>query len=514
MKSLNLKVDVCMTFDTTGSMYPCFYEVKRQLQKLVEKLFTEGNDVRIAIIAHGDYCDASETYVLKQMDFTTNERKLISFVEDVGPTYGGDAPECYEYALRAANQLSWRKDSRKILILTGDATPHEVNYSLNVERIDWRQEVKKLVKNDVKIYPIHAMPGIRKYSKPFYQSLASLGNGIYLTMDQFAIMPELILAATYAQGEFNSDSEREDTLRQFDTSYCMRNNIRALLGQEEVTYTESAEGLVPIPDGAYQVFEVREDIPIKVFVENAGIQFTKGNGFYELSKTEKVQQYKEIFLQERATGKLFTGSQVREMLGLLPQIEGTRGGTTETIKPTFFKKYKVFIQSTSYNRKLKAGTFFLYKVEEEGLEVTPEHLLAEEIKEEEKAKKKSTKCTKKIEKVTTSDSIAKCTVTKASREKSKVVSKPTTKKYIMTASGKRRLLKIGDVLIAKSSNLTTTVAYKDGKYVGIFRGKEIELNMSAYKAIYTPKLNSKGEPDKRISRYSATDLQTANFAEL
>ena len=51
----------------------------------MKRLQQEIPGIRIAIIAHGDYCD-SYTYITKIMDFTTDTKKLCSFVETVQPT--------------------------------------------------------------------------------------------------------------------------------------------------------------------------------------------------------------------------------------------------------------------------------------------------------------------------------------------------------------------------------------------------------------------------------------------
>ena len=72
---------------------------------------------------------------------------------------------------------------------------------------------------------------------------------------------------------------------------------------------------------------VDSNTAIKAFVESNGIEFKTGRGFYELSKAETVQQYKEVIIQDRETGEMFTGTQVREELGLSPQSE--KGGVKE-----------------------------------------------------------------------------------------------------------------------------------------------------------------------------------------
>ena len=51
------------TFDTTGLTYPCLTQVRRNVEQTVRRLFRDIPGLRVAIIVHGDYCDASRTYV-------------------------------------------------------------------------------------------------------------------------------------------------------------------------------------------------------------------------------------------------------------------------------------------------------------------------------------------------------------------------------------------------------------------------------------------------------------------
>jgi hypothetical protein len=94
-------------------------------------------------------------------------------------------------------------------------------------------------------------------------------------------------------------------------------------------------------------------------VTENGLNFKKGRGFYEFTKTETIQGYKEIILSDRKTGDMFAGAAAREMLGLPAEGEGTA-----RIKPTSLDKYMVFVQSTSVNRKLIGKTKFLYEVDD------------------------------------------------------------------------------------------------------------------------------------------------------
>lgn len=360
---MNNNIDVCISFDTTGSMYPCLTQVRRSVSQIVRKLFSDIPDLRISIIAHGDYCDAGDPYVIKINDFSKDENEIIKFINEVEPTYGGDAPECYELVLnKARTTLSWQSGRAKILVLIGDDVPHGPSYPSNVNKIDWRNELGLILEAGINVYAIHALPGIRKHSKPFYEEIANKTGGFYLTLDQFSNVSDLIMAICYKQDGDESLSAFEQQLRSSGKmNYNLKTSIRRLRNDAIDEYV-SSDGLMPVPDGRFQVLQVDKDQSIKEFIQEQGITFKTGRGFYELTKSEKVQLYKEVLLQEKDTGKLFNGPQIRVMLGLSPQ-EDTRG-VNETLKPVYFDKYKVFVQSTSYNRKLIANTSLLYEVDD------------------------------------------------------------------------------------------------------------------------------------------------------
>ena len=112
-------VDVVFSFDTTGSMYACLAEVRRGIKEAIRRLKAEVPNIRIAIIAHGDYCDARFSYVTKMVGFTEDENLLCNFVQTVGATGGGDADECYELVLKEARtNLKWRLGSARYFALT------------------------------------------------------------------------------------------------------------------------------------------------------------------------------------------------------------------------------------------------------------------------------------------------------------------------------------------------------------------------------------------------------------
>lgn len=97
------------------------------------------------------------------------------------------------------------------------------------------------------------------------------------------------------------------------------------------------------------IFDAKDDAVIKEFVERCtGKSYVKGKAYYELSKSEMIQSNKEIIIVSNVDGKRYGGANARHLLGLPDYGVKVKAGQ--------FGDWKVFIQSTSVNRKIKQGT--------------------------------------------------------------------------------------------------------------------------------------------------------------
>lgn len=349
------KVEVVISFDTTGSMYPCLTQVRREVENVAKRLYQDIPDIRIGVIAHGDYCDSIDpnSYVIKSLDLTNDLSKVVTFVQTVGKTDGGDSEECYELALNESRQMSWTKGSSKVVALIGDDIPHGPSYKLNVKKLDWRNELGLLIEGGVNVYAIQALS--RPHATAFYQEVAKTTGGFHLNLDQFSHIRDMILAICFKQ-------TGDEKLRQFEQEVVKAGRMDrgldatfgALLGRAPSKSFKS-KGLNSVDAGRFQVLKVDADTSIKDFVTDNGLAFGPGRGFYEFTKPEDVNNYKEVVLQEVTTGDMFTGKEARKILGL------PENGDAHIV-PKKIGPYRAFIQSHSYNRKLKAGTHFLYEV--------------------------------------------------------------------------------------------------------------------------------------------------------
>jgi hypothetical protein len=135
-------------------------------------------------------------------------------------------------------------------------------------------------------------------------------------------------------------------------------------GTDQVNaYARKKAGLKALPKTEYRLVNVTADdagTEIRPFVEReTGRAYRPGEAFYQLAlaeggtKTaERIQPHKKIMVRDRKSGRVYAGDQARDLLGL-PSDREVR------VKPEDNPKYQIFIQSTSVNRKLVAGTKLL-----------------------------------------------------------------------------------------------------------------------------------------------------------
>jgi small GTP-binding protein len=204
------KVEIVFSFDTTGSMSSCIKEVMKKVKETTTRLMKDIKDIRIGIIAHGDYCDYN-TYVVKCLDLTSDCDKIKKFVDGVASTTGGDAPEAYELALREARFFSWEDDTSKALVMIGDEVPHPPSFT--TERINWWEELDCLVNMGVKVYGVRALSS--NHSIPFYKEMSEKSGTVSINFNSFHLIVDMFLAICYREAsaeklqEFQAEVQKE-----------------------------------------------------------------------------------------------------------------------------------------------------------------------------------------------------------------------------------------------------------------------------------------------------------------
>lgn len=330
-------MDLMISFDTTGSMYPCLSVVKQNVDKLVKYMFEHIEGLNVSIISHGDHCDGPNW--MSYLPFTRDEKAVSKFIVNAPQTGGGDAPEAYEDVIKKAASVAWHGE-RKAFVLIGDDVPHNTS---------WKLSAGQLRDAGVSILPIQCLGN--KRADGFYNDLGSYGEVGKLELHQFKDIEDLLLAIAFSKS--GTLAQFEEQLKSRGASQNTWQNVDILAGRKKRSVKKSEHNLHAVEPWRFQVLDVPRDTAIKDFVTKHGLLFKTGKGFYEFTKPVVIQDYKEVVIQDKETGEMFTGAKAREILGI-PDYKAKVG-------PDKLTKYRGFVQSTSNNRKLLGGTKFLYE---------------------------------------------------------------------------------------------------------------------------------------------------------
>lgn len=196
------KLDMVIAFDTTGSMAAYIQDVRRQVADMIPRLFKDNEDLRLGVVAFGDYCDMKNREdfgdAYQCIPLTNNENDIIKFVKESKNTSGGDGDEFYELVLKKIiDESPWRKDSLKAILLIADADPHEIGYTyrdyVEGNQIDWKAEARKAADMKIKIDTVSIC------GRPWYKELSATTNGISVPFRSSGKTGAMIETATTAR---------------------------------------------------------------------------------------------------------------------------------------------------------------------------------------------------------------------------------------------------------------------------------------------------------------------------
>lgn len=196
------KLDMVIAFDTTGSMAEYIDDVRQQVSDMIPRIFKDNEDLRLGIVAFGDYCDMNSRDdfgdAYQCIPLTDNENDIIKFVKESKNTSGGDGDEFYELVLKKIiDESPWREDSFKAILLIADADPHEIGYTYRDyvvgNQIDWKIEARKAADMKIKIDTVSIC------GRPWYKELSAMTNGISVPFKSSGKTGTMIETATTAR---------------------------------------------------------------------------------------------------------------------------------------------------------------------------------------------------------------------------------------------------------------------------------------------------------------------------
>lgn len=218
------KLDMVIAFDTTGSMASYIGAVRKEVSELIPRLFKDNEDLRLGIVAFGDYCDMVTAEIFGDayqcIHPTDNENDLVKFVMESKNTSGGDGDEFYELVLkRIIEETPWRFGSTRSILLIADAAPHPLGYTYRDyvvgNQIDWRLEAKKAADAKIKIDTVTIS------DESWYRELSKMTNGVSVPFSSGHKTATLVEAAVASRGSMCARAHFDDMKAKYATDVEM-----------------------------------------------------------------------------------------------------------------------------------------------------------------------------------------------------------------------------------------------------------------------------------------------------
>ncbi len=128
----NNGLDVVFVIDATGSMGWAIDEIKDRIYDIVHTVRTLVPAARFGFVA---FRDQDEEFLVRSESLTFSTAKLRRFLDPLQAAGGGDIWEDIDAGIAAGVDQSWRVGARRIIILVGDAPPHEESFDTLLGRI-------------------------------------------------------------------------------------------------------------------------------------------------------------------------------------------------------------------------------------------------------------------------------------------------------------------------------------------------------------------------------------------
>jgi hypothetical protein len=337
-------MDVVLCLDTTRSMAPALWALRRGLDDLAPALFAPG--VRVAFLAVGDY-DTAGAYVVRPLDFVALDTPLRGFLAALAPVANvWNDGEAYEQALRAARALSWRADARKELIFIGDDRPHPPSFGANTDAVDWRHEVAALAAMGVTMHAVQA-PGPDE-AAPFFSRLAAAGH--HVRLHQLCDVVPVVVALLQRH-----DAAALEALERRTGGRCMELAVNTLLARADAGRARLPDHLADAAadPGRFQRVPVDDTAALKDVVVRAAIHAARL--FVAADAPTTMSGAKGLVVEDLRSGEMFCDNAARLWLGLPV-------GRMATLDPAGVPAgTRVYLQCKSLTRRVRGGTAVVYE---------------------------------------------------------------------------------------------------------------------------------------------------------
>ena len=312
------------------------------IQSIREESIAHNQDTIVSVIK----CGYRDKFVSTSNVFESRNSNILAIQPIPESEYraDGNSTPLFDSVMELINDFSKVPDANdpEVSFLIMVITDGEDNSSRTSGR-QLADHIRRLQSTDRWTFVFRVPRGYKRH-------LVSLGllEGNILEWDQTQRGVEVATQAT-TQAMRSFYSARASGVKSTSTFYTDLSNISADQVKSVLTDISSEISI-------WSVLPQEDGVQVRDFCEkrlgNTGM--LKGAAFYELTKREpKVQDYKQIVIRDKSTKMIYGGSAARDMLGL-PHVGDVK------LAPGNHGNFDIFIQSTSVNRKLPAGSSVLY----------------------------------------------------------------------------------------------------------------------------------------------------------
>lgn len=200
-------LDVALIMDITSSMAEELDEVRNEATNLVQRIQRLVPGARFAVASFADYeyvehpddlfdifgnmveFGESGDYPWRlDRAFTSDAGQVQTAVSGIEMLHGGDVPEPYLRALSEAAVLDWKPSARKIVVLFGDAYPHDPDPGPDAimgtgDDLTQAAVLDQLQTKGISIFAVEAVGGA---DSAFYQAVAQETGGKWYALSDTA----------------------------------------------------------------------------------------------------------------------------------------------------------------------------------------------------------------------------------------------------------------------------------------------------------------------------------------
>jgi len=192
-------LEIVFVFDSTGSMSRTILDTKNTITQMLSVLRALVPDARIGLVTYRDR-GPREAYLVRQMPLGPDFWRAANFVQSVHAGGGGDRPEDVFAGLHEAFTQSWQPTARRVVILAGDAPPHEADHKQLL------REVREFARNGRSfVHTLVTSPtSAGADTRQGFVEIAEAGKGTCLDLQNHDRVMQRVLTLAFGR-EFDSD---------------------------------------------------------------------------------------------------------------------------------------------------------------------------------------------------------------------------------------------------------------------------------------------------------------------